>query len=157
MTAGEYLKKFAQYLARLLDIRTPRLKFERERTEGSSLLGGLSTDSGEIIIVTQLDTEDDFNIDTPDALDTLFRIAHEMRHAWQSIRRPDLLEQYQTREKLSLDDYNNQLAEIDAHAFASLIMQSNYHVKPLFVGLNGDTRLRIDARVDEIYTELRRL
>jgi Zn-dependent peptidase ImmA (M78 family) len=84
--------------------------------------------------------------------DAAFALAHEMRHAWQAARRRDMLEGYQYNAG-NTDKYNGQAAEIDANAFAVIVMTDLYHLRPTFDGLDEETRKRIYARADEIARE----
>jgi Zn-dependent peptidase ImmA (M78 family) len=85
--------------------------------------------------------------------DLLFSIAHELRHVWQ----------YQTNEEFffksykssnlcsSVESFNLQIAEIDANAFAGLVMIEVFHLKPLYQGLSENIKDKIQARMDYIY------
>lgn len=64
--------------------------------------------------------------------DTMFAIAHELRHLWQSAVKPQVIKQYRPVSELSILDYNLQLAELDANAFAGLVMISFFSLKPMF-------------------------
>lgn len=64
--------------------------------------------------------------------DTMFAIAHELRHLWQSTVKPQVIKQYRPVSELSILDYNLQLAELDANAFAGLVMISFFSLKPMF-------------------------
>lgn len=78
-------------------------------------------------------------------IDLLFFMAHELRHKWQYVNRPEMLENYKSTNELSLHDYNMQLAEIDANGFATLIMEEAFGVSPTFDALD-------DEVVDVIYS-----
>lgn len=83
--------------------------------------------------------------------DLLFSIAHEMRHLWQMRYRSDMFLDYSgANAKLSSDQYNQQEAEIDAHAFAAAIMRTGFGVTPLFNNMNEDTKKEIYRRADQI-------
>lgn len=87
-------------------------------------------------------------------IDLLFFMTHELRHKWQYINRPDILENYKPTSKLNLHDYNMQLAEIDANGFATLVMEEVFDVSPIFDVLDDEVIGRIYARTDalaEIY------
>lgn len=88
--------------------------------------------------------------------DFLFAIAHELRHIYQ----------YQTDEKFyfsiykssnkcsSVEEYNLQIAEVDANAFASIVMTDFFSMKPQFNGLSNKVINAIDNRVKIIIREL---
>lgn len=81
--------------------------------------------------------------------DYLFFIAHELRHLWQ----------YQTNEKfyfskykqsadcISIEEYNQQIAEVDAHAFAAIIMIEFFDLKPQWNGLSCKVISIINDRI----------
>ena len=86
--------------------------------------------------------------------DYLFSIAHELRHIWQ----------YQTDEKFylsgykpsnkcsSVEEYNLQIAEIDANAFASIIMTDFFSIKPQWNGLSNKVIDAIEKRIKLLLT-----
>ena len=50
-----------------------------------------------------------------------------------------------------MDAYNQQLAELDANAFASAIMAANFGMAPTFDTLSEDTKALIEARAKELF------
>lgn len=82
--------------------------------------------------------------------DYVFSIAHELRHIYQ----------YQTDEKFylsgykpsnkcsSIEEYNLQIAEVDANAFASIIMTDFFSMKPQWYGLSGKVVDTIEKRIE---------
>lgn len=73
-------------------------------------------------------------------LDTMFSIAHELRHIWQMENCPEIFRNYVNStdadiEQYNLEQYNLQSAEIDANAYAMVIMKSGFGVTPQFKGL----------------------
>lgn len=70
-----------------------------------------------------------------------FAIAHEMRHRWQYEHdEEEWFNTYKSRNKLNLKQYNEQIAEMDANAFALAAMDSLYK--------GWDTRLKMRWNVD---------
>lgn len=87
--------------------------------------------------------------------DMMFSIAHELRHIWQIRNHSDLyFSNYQTVENIGTEKYNLQPAEIDANAFASIIMVDFFHLQPQYQGLSDSVISAIKNRIDEIVTEL---
>ena len=88
--------------------------------------------------------------------DLFFSVAHELRHVWQiRYHKKEYLSSYESMDILkSTKQYNLQLAEIDANAFAYIVMVDFFGIKPLFRGLSDDVKLKIMERVNEIATEL---
>ena len=78
--------------------------------------------------------------------DKLFAIAHELRHLWQYKNEPEMFNEYANSENLSADNYNLQIAEIDANAFGKIVMLEMFGVKPLFDGLSDEVKQKIDER-----------
>lgn len=83
-------------------------------------------------------------------LDILFAVSHELRHIWQvKTNEKFYFSNYKPiKENDSLEEYNLQIAEVDAHAFAALLMIENFGVKPLFNGLSDSVKQKIYERVE---------
>lgn len=76
--------------------------------------------------------------DYDNIIDVYFSLAHELRHEYQAVNDYFRKDCYKRRNKLSLRDYNLQLEEIDANAFAYFIIVDEFKIKPLFNGLDKD-------------------
>ena len=85
------------------------------------------------------------NIAVPDAL---FAISHEMRHIWQA--KSQDFKDYKSSAELSIEDYNLQPEEIDANAFAKIIMEQELHLSPQFTGLSDVVKEKINERAKVI-------
>lgn len=82
--------------------------------------------------------------------DQLFAIAHELRHIWQ-FRQGLYLPEYKERNECeSVEEYNLQLAEIDANAFGAIIMNDFFGMKPLFQGLSETVKEEIAKQIKHI-------
>ena len=80
-----------------------------------------------------------------------FSIAHELRHAWQKQEDPEwFFSNYKDRTELDNDSYNRQFAEIDANAFAQIVMIDSFHIKPQWNNLPYEIILEIERRADQI-------
>lgn len=88
-------------------------------------------------------------------IDTLYAIAHEMRHVWQIKNDYDLYfgDHYKERNKVGLITYNNQLAELDANAFAFLALEDEFGVAPIFPDFSDAYLRRIRKRQSIILKE----
>lgn len=88
--------------------------------------------------------------------DFLFAIAHELRHIYQyQIDEKFYLSGYKSSNKCSsVEEYNLQIAEVDANAFASIVMTDFFSMKPQFNGLSNKVINAIDNRVKIIIREL---
>ena len=84
--------------------------------------------------------------------DIFFAVAHELRHVWQVKTDESLyFSSYKTVDKHnSVDNYNMQIAEIDAHAFAALMMSNFFGIKPLFNNLSDNVKTKINERMKVI-------
>lgn len=86
--------------------------------------------------------------------DQLFSIAHELRHIWQFHTDEQLyFSKYKPVESCSsVEEYNLQIAELDANAFAYMVMVSFFHLKPLFEGVSEPIKEKIIERVEYLKT-----
>ena len=89
--------------------------------------------------------------DRPQDNDYYFAIAHELRHLWQYKNGWDL--DQAAPGDIDKNEYNLQPAEVDAQAFAAIIMINTFHIEPLFIGLSADVKQAIRKRMDEITKE----
>ena len=87
--------------------------------------------------------------------DLYFALAHELRHVWQiRTNEQKWLAGYQPSSVLDLIAYNMQPAEIDANAFAAIVMHNVFRLRPLFKSMPEDIIKKIYAHADEIAREL---
>lgn len=89
--------------------------------------------------------------DEPDS-EFLFYIAHNLRIRWQFLTNPDYFD-FQSVEEIGIDNYDNQLAEVDAAAFASLYMIGYFQLMDDFASVSCQTRELILKRMEEILDE----
>lgn len=80
-------------------------------------------------------------------------IAHELRHKYQIDNSLFDTSAYQTSAVLSNRDYNLQDVEIDANAYAYVIMYDNFGIDLKFNGLDRDIVQRIKKRAEKIRNE----
>lgn len=83
-------------------------------------------------------------------LDTMFSIAHELRHIWQMKNCPEIFQNYINSTDTDIEQYNLQSAEIDANAYAMVIMESGFGITPQFKGLSEKVKKKILLRANEI-------
>lgn len=88
-------------------------------------------------------------------LDTIFAVVHELRHVWQlkPENKKRFFSNYKERTEIDLLQYNKQLAEIDANAFASIVMIELCNRMPLYQGMDPEVVELIKARMREISQE----
>lgn len=89
--------------------------------------------------------------DEPDS-EFLFYIAHNLRIRWQFLTNPDYFD-FQSVEEIGIDNYDNQLAEVDAAAFASLYMIGYFQLMDDFTSVSCQTRELILKRMEGILDE----
>jgi len=90
-----------------------------------------------------------------------FAIAHELRHRWQNEHNADeWFNNYKLRDTLDLQQYNNQIAEKDANAFALVVMDSLYpgwesRIKIVFQTNKGIKNKIWDEEIQIAYNAIR--
>lgn len=89
--------------------------------------------------------------DEPDS-EFLFYVAHNLRVRWQFLTNPDYFN-FQSVEEIGIDNYDNQPAEVDAVAFASLYMIGYFQLMDDFTSVSCQTRELILKRMEEILDE----
>lgn len=125
----------------ILGITAPKVSNDTSNFRSKTMMAQCSS-NGETIYIAKADKS------TPDYM---FAIAHELRHVWQIRTNPDLyLNDYKPVGELSVEDYNNQLAELDANAFGAIIMANLFGVKPLWNNLSQNTIDNINAIVPDV-------
>ena len=126
----------------ILNISEPSISFDTSNFPTDTMMAQLSP-SGDTIYLKKYDK--------PNA-DQFFAIAHELRHKWQMQYDEELY--FSTYKPINLvcsvEEYNLQIAELDAHAFASLVMIDFFHIKPLFDGFSNSLKSKIFERMEYI-------
>lgn len=85
------------------------------------------------------------------SLEQLFAASSELRREWQRRRDAAMYYgSYKTREELPLREFSLQPAEVDANAFAAVMVSAFFGVEPVFDEYPGVTRSRIESRIAEI-------
>lgn len=135
-TENSKLNTFAGAVARLLDVPQPKL-IPVSRLLTDTQIGAYDRQEHAIYIRQ-----------SAEPLDVLFCIAHDLRHVWQAQQGWSFADK--PIPGSCPDEYNQHPAEIDANAFAQLVMVSAFGVQPLFSGLSPETKMLIDKRATEI-------
>lgn len=137
---GNKINAFARRICAALDIEAPEIQFSTNVPDGSTVLAWLCEDDDTVHVREGVD-----NIH-----DICFALAHELRHVWQR-KNTAFFDGYKpSKECESLTEYNLQLAEIDANAYAALVMVSAFGVKPLFNGLPDEVKTEIYTRMNDL-------
>lgn len=133
------LNKFIKEICKDLDIPIPSISFDTSGFTSDTMISQCSS-AKNIIYIKRFERLN---------LDILFAIAHELRHLWQ-VRTDEKFYVTHYTTSIPTEDYNKQIAEIDANAYAGLVMINLFGVKPLFNGLPNDIVKMIYNRMEEI-------
>lgn len=135
------INDFIKFICKELNIECPEISYDESKLIGETML---ALYDGEKIYLKNKEIDPD----------TLFAIAHELRHAWQIKNNEEyFLGNYKNRMETDIESYNMQIAEIDANAFATIIMIDIFKIKPLFQGMTEKTIKTIEKRMGEIIEE----
>jgi len=139
------INKYIEDVCEILKITPPNISYDISHFPTKTTLAQCSSD-GTIIYLrhTTLSHPDD-----------AFAIAHELRHIWQIRNNYDeYFTNYKTSNEIEVEAYNNQIAEIDANAFATIIMTDFFNLRPLYNGLSKRTVDNIISRIDIVLKSL---
>lgn len=140
------IEEFITDVCELLEIEVPKISYDTSHFPTKTTLAQCEPSVNTIYLN---------KTDKPNP-DYIFSIAHELRHIYQ----------YQTNEKFylsgykpsnkcsSVEEYNLQVAEVDANAFASIVMTDFFSIKPQWNGLSENVIKAIDKRIKIIIHEL---
>lgn len=136
---------FINDICDILNITVPSISFDTSNFQTNTMMAQVSS-SGDTIYIKKYDKPNP---------DQLFSIAHELRHIWQIKDHHDIyFSNYQTVDMVGTEKYNLQPAEVDANAFASIIMVEFFRLQPQYKGLSDSVVFAIKNRIDELVTEL---
>lgn len=91
-------------------------------------------------------------IDDPDS-EFLFCIAHDLRVRWQFLTNAEHYD-FKSAEEIGLDNFDDQSAEVDAVAFATLYMLFYFQLLEKLVSLKPHTRELLKKRMEEVTQEV---
>lgn len=128
------IRRYIKHLSKILNINQPKPKIV-DNLDTETKMAAVDPQKGVVYIKKGLMS-----------YDKLFAIAHELRHLWQYQNEPNMFAEYANSESLSVEDYNLQIAELDANAFGKIVMLEMFGVKPLFDGLSENVKEKIDER-----------
>ena len=128
----------------ILNISAPVISFDASHFQTDTMMAQIDS-SGNTMYLKKFDKPNP---------DQFFFIAHELRHRWQiQTDKEWYFSDYKTRELCaSTEEYNLQFAEIDAHAFAGIVIKEFFHLKPLFQGLSDSVKSKIYKRMEYLKT-----
>lgn len=134
------IEKFITDLCDILNIPKPYISFDTSSFPTDTMMAQCSP-GGDIIYLKKYDKPNP---------DQLFAIAHELRHIWQL--QNDKQFYFSAYKPINLcssvEEYNLQIAEVDANAFGGLIMIAFFHLKPLFKDVPNTVKNSIFERME---------
>lgn len=135
------INNYINNICDILNITTPIISFDVSNFQTHTMMAQCNL-SGDTIYLRKANLNPDY----------LFAIAHELRHIWQiQTNKSKFFDYYKPREDCnSVEEYNLQLAEVDANAFAAIIMTNYFHLQPQWNGLTNKVIKAINARIDYI-------
>lgn len=132
-------EKIIKSVCKDLKIQMPNISFDISNFTSNTMLAQCNPDKN-IIYIKKFDKLNP---------DIIFAIVHELRHLWQiHTDKSFYTAHYSTA--LSVEEYNKQIAEIDANAYAGAFMINIFGIKPLFKRLSKDVVDLIYKRMEEI-------
>ena len=140
------IKNYISDVCKLLKIQIPFISYDTSHFTTKTMMAQCSPDGSTIYLN---------KIDKPNP-DYIFAIAHELRHVWQ-IQTNQVLyfSDYKPIELCSsIEEYNLQLAEVDANAFAAIIMIDLVHLQPQWNGLPNSVVTAIENRINTVIHSL---
>lgn len=141
------MENFIKQVCRFLDIDVPKISYDTSKF----LTGSMKAVYNMKDKVLYVDNGHGLNFDF------YFAIAHELRHIWQIKNEPlKYFANYKEANKVTLREYNLQLAELDANAFGVIVMADFANTQPQFNGLDDDIKVKIFERAREIAEEIKR-
>lgn len=140
------IEKAVEFNCKMLSVKKPEVNYLNSTNFLSpTTQAAISEDFSSLGINTDID----FSV-----LDIWFVISHEIRHLWQS-KNKLYLSDYNSVNKLETKKYNEQNAEIDAHAWAIVVVTNLFGMRPtLEVNLGKEIWQKISDRAEKISDEM---
>ena len=133
------IEEFITDICELLKIEVPKISYDTSHFHTKTTLAQCEP-TVNIIYLTK--------IDKPNT-DYIFSIAHELRHMYQYLTNEEfyLLEYKPSNKCSSVEEYNLQIAEVDANAFAAIVITDFFSLKPQWHGLSNKVIDAIEKRI----------
>ena len=140
------IEEFITDICELLCIEVPSISYDTSHFPTKTTMAQCELTSNTIYLN---------KLDKPNP-DYLFAIAHELRHIFQYQDHENFyLSDYKSSDNChSIEEYNLQIAEVDANAFAAIIMVEYFHMQPQWNGLSGKVINAINDRINIITHKL---
>lgn len=137
---------FINDICDILNISVPSVSFNTSNFTTDTMMAQCNSD-GSVIYLKKYDKPNP---------DQLFSIAHELRHIWQMQNDEQMY--FSTYKPIdlcsSVEEYNLQVAELDANAFAGMVMIEFFHLKSLFESVPDSVKSKIFERMEYLKTTL---
>ena len=127
-------------ICRVLKISTPTIAYTVDGVDPPTVRAIYETESDLLKI----------NMLSDDIIESVFVIAHELRHKWQWRNKRSYFRSYKERKDCSLEEYNSQISELDANAFGVVALAHYFRVIPKFDGLPENIKRKIYKRAEEL-------
>lgn len=141
---SKQIEKFITELCDILKISVPEIVEDNNSLPTKTMMAAYCIGADENILYLK-------HLEKPSA-DLMFCIAHELRHKWQYEKKKEVFfkEYRPVTECKDVEEYNNQLAELDAHAFAAIVMVNYFGLEPQFSNLSDKTKQQIKSQIKSI-------
>lgn len=136
------IQKYITDICKLLKIKEPSISYDTSNFTTDTMMAQCDS-HGTTIYLNKIDKP---------SPDYMFAIAHELRHVWQIKTNKHLYFSSYKPVNLcsSIEEYNLQLAEVDANAFAAIIIIDWFHLQPQWNGLSENVISAIENRINTI-------
>lgn len=133
------IEKFITDVCELLEIEVPKISYDTSHFLTKTTIAQCEPETNTIY----LNKIDKLNPDY------VFSIAHELRHIYQYQTDEEFyLSGYKPSNKCSsIEEYNLQIAEVDANAFASIVITDFLSLKPQWYGLSDKVIDTIEKQI----------
>ena len=133
------IEEFITDVCELLEIGVPKISYDTTHFTTKTTMALCEPETNTIYLN---------KVDKPNP-DYVFSIAHELRHIYQyQTDEHFYLSEYKSSDKCSsIEEYNLQIAEVDANAFASIVMTDFFSLKPQWHGLSNKVVDTIEKRI----------
>jgi len=133
------IEEFITDVCELLEIGVPKISYDTTHFTTKTTMALCEPETNTIYLN---------KVDKPNP-DYVFSITHELRHIYQyQTDEHFYLSEYKSSDKCSsIEEYNLQIAEVDANAFASIVMTDFFSLKPRWHGLSNKVVDTIEKRI----------
>lgn len=134
----ELIEELINNVCELLEINIPKISYDTSEFRTKTTRAQCQPESNTICLARENNVNPDY----------LFSIVHELRHIYQyQTDEQFYLAGYKSADKCSsIEEYNLQIAELDANAFASIVMKDFFSLQPQWNNLPDSVKKAIRER-----------